>query len=360
MNEGTLTMYDANKLIVRLMFVILLIVNLAAGLPSAAQSRPSGARKISSGLVQRVRGAGGDSRVKVVVQFTEIPAPLIDGLLSRYTANVTGRLSALNMRVIEIPLRAVEALALQKEVRYLSADRPIATLGHIETTTGTTAARQQTSALPGGIVTATNVFDGSGIAIAIVDSGIDITHSAFRDQNGSSRVILSRDFTGENRTDDPYGHGTHVASIAAGNGQIFEGAYTGIAPNANLLNLRILDSQGAGTTSSLLAALDWIMTYRAVYNLRVVNMSIGTPAIDSFRNDPLCQAVRRVTDAGIVVIAAAGNNGKDSSGAKIYGQIHSPGNEPSAITVGAANAFGTDERADDTVTSYSSRGPTRS
>src|SRR5205807_9921096 len=121
------------------------------------------------------RGVAGDARVRVVVQFNEIPPPFIDGLLSRYTARVTGRLSALNMRVIEIPVRAVEALALQKEVRYLSPDRPIATFGHIETTTGTTAARQQTSTLAGGLVTTTNAFDGSGIAIAIVDSGIDIT-----------------------------------------------------------------------------------------------------------------------------------------------------------------------------------------
>src|SRR5438128_8128620 len=127
MNEGTLTMYDANKLIVRLMLVICFSVNLAAGQPCAAQSRPSGARKISSDLVQRVRGAGGDSRIKVVVQFNEIPAPLIDGLLSRYTANVTGRLSALNMRVMEIPVRAVERRAWQKELRYSAPDRPPAT-----------------------------------------------------------------------------------------------------------------------------------------------------------------------------------------------------------------------------------------
>src|SRR5207247_7401622 len=76
--------------------------------------------------------------------------------------------------------------------------------------------------------------------------------------------------------------------------------------------------------------------------------------------DPLCQAVRRVTDAGMVVVAAAGNNGKSISGEKIYGQIHSPGNEPSAITVGASNSFGTDARSDDTVTTESARRRTRS
>jgi len=74
-------MYDANKLIVRLMVVVCLSINLAAGQPGAAQSRPTGSRKISSDLVQRVRSEGSDSRVKVVVQFNEMPPPLVDGLL---------------------------------------------------------------------------------------------------------------------------------------------------------------------------------------------------------------------------------------------------------------------------------------
>ena len=89
-------------------------------------------------------------------------------------------------------------------------------------------------------------------------------------------------------------------------------------------------------------------------------MSLGMPAIDSYRNDPVCRAVRRLVDAGVVVFAAAGNNGKDSNGNKLYGHIHSPGNEPSAITVGATNTFGTDDRSDDGVATFSSRGPTRS
>ena len=100
---------------------------------------------------------------------------------------------------------------------------------------------------------------------------------------------MERDFTGEGRTDDPYGHGSHVASMAAGNGRISNGQYTGIAPNANLINLRVLNSQGAGSMSGLLQALDWVLTNRASYNIRVVNMSLGTPAVDSYRHD-LCLA----------------------------------------------------------------------
>jgi subtilisin family serine protease len=89
-------------------------------------------------------------------------------------------------------------------------------------------------------------------------------------------------------------------------------------------------------------------------------MSLGAPAIDSYKNDPVCRASRALVDAGIVVVAAAGITAKTLTAEKIYGQIHAPGNEPSVITVGAANTLGTDSHADDTVATYSSRGPTRS
>src|SRR6185369_7757642 len=132
--------------------------------------------------------------------------------------------------------------------------------------------------------------------------------------------------------------------------------------------------QGVGSSAALLSALNWILApadptkpvsstnplNKDKYNIRIVNMSLGAPAISSYKNDPICRASRALVDAGIVVVAAAGNNGKDENSTKIYGHIHSPGNEPSVITVGAANTFGTDGRNDDGVTSYSSRGPTRS
>ena len=132
-----------------------------------------------------------------------------------------------------------------------------------------------------------------------------------------------------------------------------------MAPNANLLNLRVLDSNGAGSVSNAIAAIDWAIANKDAYNIRVMNMSVGTAAQDSYKNDPLCLAARRAVNAGIVVVASAGNYGKDSDGNKIYGAINSPGIEPSVITVGAANTFGTDSRLDDAVTTFSSRGPTR-
>src|SRR6185437_16127814 len=102
---------------------------------------------------------------------------------------------------------------------------------------------------------------------------------------------------------------------------------------AKLVNLRVLNSVGIGSVSNVLAAFNWLMSNAATYNVRVVNLSLGMPAINSYRFDPLCVAARRLVDRGIVVVAAAGNNGKNSAGQKVYGQIHAPGNEPSVITV---------------------------
>jgi subtilisin family serine protease len=243
-------------------------------------------------------------------------------------------------------------LVTDPDVAYISLDNTVLSSGHVTTTTGAQQVRSQKSLL--GL---NNTLDGSGVTIAVLDSGIDSKHKSFAT---SGKIKFSKDFTGENRTDDPWGHGTHVAAIAAGDGAPTGGAYEGIAPGASLVNLRVLDSQGLGRVSGVLAALDWLVANKSNYGVKVVNMSLGTPAINSYEDDPICNAVRKLVDAGVVVVAAAGNNGKDATGRAIYGAIHCPGNEPSAITVGASNSYGTDPRNDDSVTSYSSRGPTRS
>jgi len=259
-----------------------------------------------------------------------------------------------------VTMRGNDAIneSTRTDVRYVSMVRKTWPMGHVSLTSG---ADQASVMAPAG-----STFDGTGIGIAVLDSGIDPNHVALSDAQSSSRMVVNQDFTGELDangfpiTSDLYGHGTHVANIAAGNGKVAQGSYVGIAPNASIINLRVLNSQGVGTEAALLNALDWLATNRSTYNIRVINMSLGMPAIDSYQFDPVCQAVRSLVNSGVVAVAASGNNGKDSSGNKVYGLIDCPGNEPSAITVGAANTFGTDARNDDGVTTYSSRGPTRS
>ncbi|HTG87610.1 MAG TPA: S8 family serine peptidase, partial [Pyrinomonadaceae bacterium] len=311
-------------------------------------------RKVSGDILRKVGEGKGTEFVRVVIQPASQSELSVDSALEVTGASDIRKLKNIKVRIATLPVNAAIAMASRSDVAYVSLNRAVQPMGHITSTTGADQVRSNNNG------NNNSSLDGSGIGIAILDSGIDTDHQSFLNRSNSVRVVYSEDFTGEGRTDDPYGHGTHVASLAAGNGRISNGEYVGMAPNANLINLRVLNSQGVGSTGYVLRALDWVATNRTTYNIRVVNLSLGMPAIDSYRDDPICRAVRRLVNAGVVVFAAAGNNGKDEDGNKIYGRIHSPGNEPSAITVGAANTFGTDGRSDDGVTTYSSRGPTRS
>ncbi len=309
------------------------------------------ADKVARHLRQRAsRTSGNDENVSVVVQFNGPMSGRLNSLLNRNGIRHKRHFENLNASSIELPASVVDELSSLNEVAFVSEDDEVMPLGHVSSTTGADDVRTQANA--SGVSCS---LDGTGMGIAILDSGIYAAHKSI-----SSRLVFSKDFTGENRVDDPYGHGTHVAAAAAGNGTLYNGSYAGIAPNANLINLRVLNSQGRSTTSTVLSALEWVYVNRAAYNIRVVNMSLGAPALSSYKNDPLCLAVRKLVNAGVVVVTAAGNEGKDAFGRKQYGGIHAPGNEPSAITVGASNSLGTNGRGDDSITSYSSRGPTRS
>ena len=200
---------------------------------------------------------------------------------------------------------------------------------------------------------------GAGIGVAIIDSGI-AKHSDL-DQN----VFATLDWVdgGANR-DDGFGHGTHVAGVVAGTGRV-NSAFAGIAPAARLANLRVLDSNGFGQTSDVIAAVDWVIQHRndkgwdgKPLNLRVINLSLGHAPYESATTDPLTTICRKAVAAGIVVVAAAGNYGRDANGNQVRGGITSPGTEPSIITVGAVSTFGSPSRADDVLASYSSLGPT--
>ncbi len=345
--------------------------------------------KLSPDLRALVAGSDQNKVVKVILQSDDINNPQLLNVLSRNGVSIENRATSLNMLIIDLPVRVAEEVAAVQGAKHLSLDKEIQILGHVETTTGVSLVRTQTtyatpagtpysvpvnlpggnpsgspSPLPTGSPTGSYQLDGSNITVAVLDSGIYEQHHMFMDAAGTDRVIKSVNFAG-NSADlnyDPYGHGSHVAGILAGStGRSGEFAnYRNIAPNAKMLNVRVLDQNGTGTTAGLIQAIDWVYANRSTYNIKVVNMSLGTAAIESYRNDPLCRAARRLVDAGIVVVAAAGNNGKNEAGEKLYGAIHSPGNEPSVITVGATNTFQTDARDDDGVTTFSSRGPTRS
>jgi serine protease AprX len=127
----------------------------------------------------------------------------------------------------------------------------------------------------------------------------------------------------------------------------------------NLIDLRALDMNGAGTDSTVIAAIQQAIALKNTYNIRVINLSLGRGIPVSYTQDPLCQAVESAWKAGIVVVVAAGNYGRLSiSGSNGFGTVTAPGNDPYVLTVGATKSNGSPYWSAQTLASYSSKGPT--
>ena len=203
-----------------------------------------------------------------------------------------------------------------------------------------------------------STWAGRGVGVAVIDSGLEQS-SEFQ-----YRVTKFYDFTNggavERPAFDDYGHGTHVAGIIGGSGALSSNnGYRGLAPKVKFVILKVLDGTGAGYTSDVVRAIDFAVANKAALGIDIINLSLGHPIFEPAASDPLVQAVERATRAGVIVVAAAGNYGKNpTTGLPGYGGITSPGNAPSAITVGAVNIQNTLKRSDDRIPDYSSSGPT--
>src|SRR5438445_680916 len=207
-------------------------------------------------------------------------------------------------------------------------------------------------------------YDGTGVGVAVIDSGVNTINDLGAPATSHTRVVYSANFdTSSSTTSDSYGHGTHVAGIIAGNAASSscgncDVPIRGIAPNANIVNLRVLDANGQATDSEVIAAIQQAISLKDTYNIRVINLSLGRGVFESYTTDPLCQAVEQAWNAGIVTVVAGGNYGRDNSNNNNgYGTITAPGNDPYVITVGAMKTMGTKDRADDLIATYSSKGP---
>src|SRR6185312_7502241 len=202
--------------------------------------------------------------------------------------------------------------------------------------------------------TATSGSRGSGIGIAVIDSGINTTSPDLmgtglvgRAANLGSRVSYSQSFIPyETTTQDLYGHGTHVAGIITGDGTnsygtAFYNNIHGVAPGAHLINLKVIDQWGVSTDAEVIEAIQTAIALKDYFNIKVINLSLGRPAFEPYSVDPLDQAVEQAWAAGITVVVAAGNGGRAATGSITngYGTISVPGNDPLAITVGAMNTM---------------------
>ena len=217
-------------------------------------------------------------------------------------------------------------------------------------------------------------LNGSGVGVAVLDSGIRPHTDFAQTTTNSLRILAAVNFASDtvtSTTGDLNGHGSHVAGIIAGNGKASTGSsyfrtFYGVARNTNLVDVRVLDAKGQGTVSGVLSGIDWAITNKTKYNIRVMNLSLGHLPGESYTTDPLCLAVEKAYRAGITVVCAAGNSGRkqdivdpllDNEGyGTQYGTINSPGNSPYVITVGAMKTLD-GYRPSDRISTYSSRGP---
>jgi serine protease AprX len=195
---------------------------------------------------------------------------------------------------------------------------------------------------------------GQGITVAVLDSGMNNLDD-LKDRFGTSRIRGSVRFTDDpiGGTNDRYGHGNHVAGIIGGNGEASNGKYVGVAPKANLINVKITESTGVSRMSDVIAGMQWILNNKTTHNIKVVNISLNSSLYESYHVSPLCAAAEILWFNGIVVVASAGNAGTVNRAV-----LHPPANDPFVITVGAADDRGTSTLSDDVVAPYSSYGVT--
>lgn len=291
-----------------------------------------------------------DLQVGVIVQKSSDSA-LPEARVRELGGVVTADLAIIHGFAASLPARQTPELARTFGVRVVSFDAPVTRTDCGDCTTTGNLINTYIKAIKADQVWSR--LKGQGIGIAVVDSGVNWQTDLYSIM-GQNRVVANVAFNnGYNATTfDAYSHGSHVAGIIGGNGRSSNGAYIGVAPQANIINVKVSDdlNKGAGTALSVVQGLQWILQNKATYNIRVVNLSLNSAVAESYTTSPINAAVEVLWFNGIVVVASAGNTGKGSD--------YAPANDPFIITVGAVDDKGTVSIADDVVASFSTYGTT--
>jgi serine protease AprX len=188
---------------------------------------------------------------------------------------------------------------------------------------------------------------GQGVTVAVLDTGID------KLPDFSGRLVGGVDLTnGNGPYQDGYGHGTFVAGLIAGNGASSNGKYSGEAPGAKLVSVKVAGADGSTHLGTLISGMQWAVDHRGIYAIRVLNISLGFQPDKSTVNNPVDRAVEAVWNSGIAVVASAGNAGP------FNGSVLSPGDDPLVITAGGLDDMATASISDDQMNDFSSVGPT--
>jgi serine protease AprX len=323
--------------------------------PSASGAEPTGTAAVVDARV--LAAHTGD--VRVVVQKLDAADRRPEAAITDLGGTVTRDLPIVDGFAATVPAHATTNLAGIAGVRAVTLDETLHPQGLLSGPTSKSPPKsayikevRADSEWAAGVT-------GQGVTVALLDTGIaDVPDLAGRvlpvrdDLDLLSPNSPCENLTGEPTCADNYGHGTFIAGLIAGNGASSNGAWSGVAPKANLVSVKVAGQDGSADVSTVLAGIQWVVSFKDRYGIKVLNLSLGTDSTQSYRVDPLNYAVERAWDSGITVVVAASNRGPDA------GTISKPGDDPLVITVGAVDDMGTPGLADDELPDFSSHGPT--
>jgi serine protease AprX len=322
---------------------------------------PAAAENPRSKLDRALRDASRQGSVhRVIIQTRPGTRLALRNALASHGDIVESEHASLEALTVTLHGEDLAVLQANPDVVAISIDAEVTAFGAKPRRAAKKAARDTEVDLRDTLGLSTIPFDGTGINVAVVDSGIDPT------RNLAANIAGFWDFTHSGvltRPRDEYGHGTHVAGLIASTSSDPRKQFAGVAPGVRLYGFQVLDAKGRGRVSDVVNALDFIVRNKLsdapdAFKIDVINLSLGHPVYEPAATDPLVRAVENAVRAGIVVVTAAGNIGVSAGGDTGYTGITSPGNAPSAITVGAADTRNTVSTGDDRVALFSSRGPT--
>ncbi len=288
-------------------------------------------------VVERLMEAEGED-IPVIITAKDCECEDLEAFVKSLGGTIKHKLNIINAVAVQLPSVGVRSVARENIIEKIFFDDMAFKLMDIATVTVGSDYANETG------------LTGKNVGVAVIDTGVYPHYDLTTPVN---RIVAFHDLI--NKKSEPYdddGHGTHVAGIIAGNGFSSRGKYMGVAPDANIIGVKVLNQDGGGSISDVIAGIQWTIENRERYNIKVMTMSLGTKAKTSYRQDPLCQAVSAAVSAGITVVTAAGNNGPKEA------TINSPAISPSVIAVGACDDRKAKEASKVTIAEFSSRGPT--
>jgi len=331
---------------ITLAFILLVVIMLS----SIAVAYPTDS-KYEQKLLEKIEDSKDGEEIPVIILLKERSKPsekirsqsVVATAVESKGGKVKYRYSLINAIAAKLPVNKISEIAQLDDVEKIYYDERLSLPPDPQLQTFETTLENATKSIGADYAWSLG-YDGSGVTVAVIDTGIDYNHPDLGGGFGSGfKVVGGYDFV--NNDPDPMddnGHGTHVAGIIAANGSV-----KGVAPNAKLLAVKVLDANGNGYTSDIIAGIDWSVRNGA----DVISLSLGGFNLPNDGNDPLSLAINYAVEKGVVVVVAAGNEGPGT------GTIDIPGDSKKAITVGAVDTNGTVTISDDTVAPFSSRGP---